>query len=147
MTRLLLALALSLSVAACGDDDGSNADQPDAACVGATGCNGVCEKGNEWGVGAYCTPGGGECANTPMRAAPFCTVDTSDTEFQFCTRPCTIDADCGSNARCANEGGSGPSGCFPIFCEDNTGEDAGVSDAGASDATMADAMAVDAGSP
>lgn len=116
---ILLAFIVGLSLLACGDDNGS-ANGPDAACVGATGCNGPCEKGNEYGVGAYCTAGGGECANTPMRAAPFCTVDTAETEFAFCTRPCTTNADCGSNARCANEGGTGPSGCFPIFCEDTT---------------------------
>jgi|GEM_PF-6914665 len=117
-TAACLALILCTSLTACGDDGGS-ANTPDAACVGATGCNGACEKGNELGVGAYCTAGGGECANTPMRAAPFCTVDTSNTDLQFCTRTCTTNADCGSNARCASDG-SGPSGCFPNFCDDTT---------------------------
>ena len=142
--HIIAGLALSVCIAACSDGGGAADAGPDAACVGAVGCNGVCEKGNERGVGMYCTPGGAECANTPNRAAPFCTVDASDTEFQFCTRPCVIDEDCGSNARCANEGGTGPSGCFPIFCEDNT-DDAGVPDAGASDASLADAMTTGAG--
>lgn len=118
--------------AGCGDDGAANT--VDAACVGATGCNGPCERGNELGVGAFCTPGGGECANTPSRAAPFCTVDTASTDLAFCTRTCLTNEDCGTNARCASANGSGPMGCFPIFCE--ASEDAGVS----ADAAEVDAM-------
>lgn len=101
---------------ACGSSDSS----PDAgldACAGGTGCEAACELGNEFGIGAFCTVGGGQCANTPSRAAPFCTVDNDPDAPAFCTRPCAVDEDCGSGARCADDGGTGPKGCFPLFCD------------------------------
>lgn len=107
-------LVVVLALAGCGGDGAASAD---AGCEGETGCNGACELGNSWGVGRYCTPGGGECADTPDRLAPFCTADFDDTGFAFCTRPCTGDDQCGENARCASETEGGPSGCFPLICD------------------------------
>ncbi len=114
--RLPVVLALWFG-AACGADPAE--DGPPDACAGATGCNGECELGNSYGVGRYCTPGGGECAGL---AAAFCTVDFEDTTETWCTRPCDPEADvveqCGEDAVCRGEdqGGGGPSGCVPMIC-------------------------------
>ncbi len=106
-----------MALAACGG--GGDAGPPDACAAGA-GCGQACATGNSFGVGMYCTVGGGECADTPGRMAPFCTVDNEPTADAFCTRPCDPNADpvtqCGVDAVCTNGGGSGPSGCVPVVC-------------------------------
>jgi len=120
-----------------GTDVADASAPPDASadaapCVGPTGCNGICERGNSRGVGRYCTGGGGQCASTPDQLAPFCTQDFNPTNLGFCTRPCADDSQCGENARCTSENGSGPKGCFPDFCmaePSDAGPDAGL-DAG-----------------
>jgi hypothetical protein len=100
---------------------GAGDGEPDATpvCNGSIGCNGECEQGNSWGVGRYCTVGGGECADTPNRLAPFCTVDFEpDAELTMCTRPCADDTQCGENAIWRSESGDdeGSKGCVPMFC-------------------------------
>jgi hypothetical protein len=132
----LAPLILALILGACGDDGEATIDAS-TQCVGETGCNGECELGNSIGVGRYCTPGGGECADTPNRAAPFCTADQSDEGLWFCTRTCADDDQCGENARCLGQGG--PMGCVPEFCLGDD-PDAGAADAGPDDAS-ADASA------
>src|SRR5262245_25668494 len=98
---LIASVALACAVA-CGEDSSGNGE-PDA-CAGATGCNGECELGNSYGVGHYCTEGGGECAGL---LATFCTVDFDDTSETWCTRPCDPAADvveqCGEDAICRGE--------------------------------------------
>lgn len=118
MRRVVLAVLTAL-VIACG----GGAAGPDAgtdACAGSTDCGGPCAPGNDFGVGMACTPGGGECADTPGRMAPFCTVDQRPEADGFCTRPCDPEQDpvpqCGQDAVCENEGGSGPSGCILYAC-------------------------------
>ena len=101
--------ALLLAVAACGGDDD---DCPDTAV-----CDDPCATGNSFGVGMYCTAGGGECADTPDRLAPFCTVDFDETAPAFCTRPCEPGNDlemCGEDAVCTGQGGD--TGCVPVAC-------------------------------
>ena len=113
--------ALSVADAAVPTIDAMPPSSPDAtdpnACTGDTGCNGECELGNDFVVGRYCTPRGGECANTPNRLAPFCTADSSQTDLWFCTRPCADDSQCGTDAECRGAESGGPKGCFPLFCE------------------------------
>jgi hypothetical protein len=109
--RTSLTLAIALALTACGgDDDG---------CEGGAGCGEPCAPGNDFGVGMYCTPGGGECGDTPDRLAPFCTVDFDDTAPAFCTRPCEPGDDlamCGEDAVCTGQGGD--TGCVPVACTD-----------------------------
>jgi hypothetical protein len=134
-SALVATLMVTLALGACGDDDGPASIDAMEQCVGDTGCNGECELGNSIGVGRYCTAGGGECADTPNRAAPFCTADQSDEGFAFCTRTCANDEQCGENARCLSRDGSGPMGCVPAFCLGDD-PDAGAADAGAADAGL-----------
>jgi hypothetical protein len=150
---LALGLALALAATGCGGDDSSgSSDDPDGGgatadaggaeeCVGETGCNGPCELGNSFGVGRYCTAGGGECAGSK---AGFCTVDFNPTDLAFCTRPCSDDSQCGEDATCRSEDGSGPMGCVPDFCLDPGELDAGSEDAGPDGGPAPDAAA-DAG--
>jgi hypothetical protein len=70
------------------------------------------DKGNANGVGAYCTPGGGECANFPL--AGLCLADVGQDEW-FCTRiGCMMDSDCGMDATCYKD--TGGSACVPNKC-------------------------------
>lgn len=109
-------VALTFALASCESEGGT----ADGTCEGETGCDQPCELGNSFGVGQYCTPGGGECADTPGRAAPFCTGDYEPDEIWFCTRPCDPDGNvvdqCGEDAICRGEDGGGPTGCFPVIC-------------------------------
>jgi hypothetical protein len=111
--RAILGLAAAL-VIGCASDGG---DEVPDACAGATGCNGACELGNDFGVGRFCTADGGECVG---QAAAFCTVDFNEGADAFCTRPCDPDADvaaqCGADAICRTENGDGPAGCVPNIC-------------------------------
>jgi hypothetical protein len=85
------------------------------ACQGDVGCGGVCEKGNSYGIGHYCSPAGAQCNDT--KYAFFCTVDFEETDLWFCTRPCADDSDCAENATCRADDGGGIKGCFPDICE------------------------------
>lgn len=120
MRRALVYAGLAAAlVVACGGGDAGPDAAPDA-CAGSTDCGGPCAPGNDFGVGMACTAGGGECADTPGRMAPFCTVDQRPDADAFCTRPCdpTMPAEpqCGQGAVCENEGGAGPSGCILAAC-------------------------------
>jgi len=105
-------IALVAGLAACGGDDDS--------CEGGAGCGEPCALGNSFGVGMYCTEGGGECGDTPNRLAPFCTVDFDPSAPAFCTRPCDPDMDvvemCGEDALCMADSEGGDTGCVPITC-------------------------------
>src|SRR3989304_4762853 len=112
VTAAALAAALACSDSAGGPDA---MPLPPDACAGSAGCNGAGGQGDAGGRGRYCTRGGGQCADTPDRRAPFCTADFSETELWFCTRPCDDNTQCGEDALCVQENGSGPSGCFPTI--------------------------------
>lgn len=90
----------------------------------AASCAQPGDKGNDKGVGEYCTPGGGECANFPD--ANVCLADLFQDQW-FCTHlSCTTDAECGTAAHCDME--SGGSACVPDKC--GGAPDAGTTDAG-----------------
>lgn len=83
--------------------------KPSRACL--TGC------GNELRVGMPCTRGGQECNNNPKTF--LCTGDFDDkTDLLFCTKPCVVDEDCGSGAKCAGDPKKPTSGrgCIPAAC-------------------------------
>lgn len=127
--RFVLAVAAgaatSFFVIACptssseGEGEGEGEEKPcgDFVPEPADVCIPVC--GNEQGVGQPCTRGGGECNDFIGNGAGFCTVDFDQTtNLAYCTRPCDVDADCGSDSACvgdpADPGGS--TGCIPAAC-------------------------------
>jgi hypothetical protein len=107
---------------------------------------------NANGVGGYCSPGGGECAEAgPDGGIALCTADlNAPANAWFCTLFCASTAACGPGATCvtAIQGQA----CVPSACLDVAGEiipDAG--DGGDLDAAMdaaddaSDAETIDAG--
>jgi hypothetical protein len=128
---ILPALALA-ALAACSSSTSSGNGSGGAGTTTATQgtttsssthmnqCVLTTDKGNENGVGAYCTPGGGECSKFPM--AGLCLADVGQDEW-FCTRiGCQMTSECGTDATCVME--TGGSACVPNKCLDGT--DAGT---------------------
>ncbi|MFO0558055.1 MAG: hypothetical protein U0269_08545 [Polyangiales bacterium] len=95
-------------------------------------CVRPCNTGNEYGVGRYCTPGGGQCGRAAR--APICSADfdPSNPSWGWCLRPCSTDTDCGSGAACIGE--PGRAGCVPVACAPS-GRDGGASDGATADAS------------
>ena len=99
-----------------GDDDTPvdacpELPEPSAPCIP--------ECGNELAVGQPCTQGGGECSGNEWPMAMFCTGDFNDqTDLVYCTRPCVVDEDCGSEAICTGdpEDPEAGMGCLPLSC-------------------------------
>lgn len=75
------------------------------------GCGNPGDKGNNLGVGKYCTKGGGQCSGTQ---SPYCSADFRSDVPTFCSRPCASDNDCGTAAKCVGSGLE--KGCEPIAC-------------------------------
>jgi hypothetical protein len=111
MTRLhptVIIWALVLCAMGVGCSDSSDASQTG---VPASSCAQPGDTGNENGVGRFCSPDGGECSGL----APMCLADVAPAEGQwFCTRLCTEDDQCGSDARCI--GDERGSACVPEHC-------------------------------
>lgn len=115
-----------LWVAACtppapepdGDDDvelkcPSDTPPPSDVCL-----EGLC--GNELGVGRPCTRGGGQCDvfNLFAGEAGVCIPDFADnTNVHCCSKPCSVDDDCGSGAVCFPDPITQRLGCVPRGCE------------------------------
>jgi hypothetical protein len=135
----LALLVLALLGSACGNDadrDGASGNASGSGTGGAAGVGGTggeaggeagggpepppgsCiqpgDKGNDKGVGEFCTPGGGECDKFAL--APFCLADVGQDQW-FCTRiGCDAMTDCGQGAGCLIVSGMG-SACVPCKCE------------------------------
>ena len=133
MIRPLLyacALAGIALAASCGSDDeespsgtgGSAGDPtPPGSCVRPG------DKGNDKGVGEYCTPTGKECSGFPE--APLCLASVGQEQW-MCTRiGCDATTDCGEGAGCLLT--SQGSACVPCRCDD---QGIGCADAGSGDA-------------
>jgi hypothetical protein len=114
------AAPLALAVAALACDGGGRGDGIDAGLDGGLAvppgsCAQPGDVGNEIGVGAFCTPRGRECAAFSM--APLCLAQAAPDEGQwFCTRLCSTDDQCGSDARCL--GDARGRACVPVRCVD-----------------------------
>ena len=79
----------------------------------AASCKQAGDKGNENGVGTFCTPHGDECVNFPK--AGLCLANVGEDQW-FCTRiGCKTDVDCGTAAHCHVDPGG--TGCVPDQCE------------------------------
>ncbi len=73
------------------------------------------DKGNNLGVGEYCTPLGKECVL--FDNAPLCLADVGQDQW-MCTRiGCDATTDCGEGAGCLMVDGQG-SACVPCRCDD-----------------------------
>jgi hypothetical protein len=109
--RARLLLALTVSLAGCGDDDGTPDPTPARSCVK------LGDHGNDKGVGEYCTPAGSECEAFPE--AGVCLAKVGQDQW-FCTRIfCDDDVQCGTAATCLDD----PEGsaCVPDRCLDVDG--------------------------
>lgn len=72
------------------------------------------DMGNELGVGEYCSPLGGQCADNA--AAQLCLADVMQDQW-MCTRiGCDEMTDCGAGAGCLIVPGEG-SACVPCKCD------------------------------
>ena len=122
-----------LLLAGCGGGGGSGspsdmAHGPDMAIFSVCGHPG--DKGNNIGVGKYCTHITGDCdppAGVDMAGiswATLCSILGSDNAY-FCTKTCSPPAndmgstECGDNAICQCGSGSQQSGCgcYPTSCQ------------------------------
>jgi hypothetical protein len=120
MRGLLIALAgacaCAWGVAASGCSSSPPAPAPDS---GPHPTPGVCHPdptgtGNSKNVGAYCTPGAGQCENFPM--SPLCSIDLDPKGSNFCIRLCHLPDDCGEGACCTGRIDNGPKACVPLTC-------------------------------
>jgi hypothetical protein len=135
-----VALALALSTSSCSSDDstpangGSGGSGGGSATGGSGGAGGdptpstSCvrpgDKGNDKGVGEYCTPAGGECNGFPESG--LCLASVGQDQW-MCTRVgCDSNTDCGQGAGCLIVPGQG-SACVPCRCDSGG---VGCSDAG-----------------
>jgi hypothetical protein len=82
--------------------------------LGGPACAAEGDPGNELGVGAYCVRGGDTCGSGLICLADFVDGDIGN----FCSSPCSSDADCGTGAACV---GDARTVCFPTTCAENLG--------------------------
>ena len=116
MRRFVL---LALVLIGCGSDDPATtttdtgaADTNDTPMVPAGSCSKPGDKGNDKGVGEFCSPLGKQCSKFP--GAPLCLADVGQDQW-MCTRiGCTADAECGMNATCYKDPKG--AGCVPNRC-------------------------------
>lgn len=132
--RLQLATLALVMLVACGDDSSGGGGSGGSGGAGGTGGNGgqvtdggggggggppdeSCirpgDVGNALGVGEYCEPFGGQCADNSD--AQLCLADVGQDQW-MCTRISCEEADCGEGAGCLiTEDGSA---CVPCKCDD-----------------------------
>lgn len=114
----IVAAAVVLVPVACSSSSSSDgaADAGDAYVRDpAKNCVKPGSPGNEKGIGAYCEPGGAPCVGD-AGSLLVCTggfPGVPDTAW-FCTRGCTVDQDCGTDAFCLSN--SLGTGCVPRSC-------------------------------
>ncbi len=117
---------MGLTLLGCGGSSGSDAgvDAGDAGSDGGfdAGYNpsppGTCmpnpgSTGNSLNVGAYCTPGGNQCAQYGNLV---CSIDVDTSGGDFCILlSCESNSACGNDACCTGNGGA-INACVPILC-------------------------------
>jgi hypothetical protein len=139
----LIAAAIALAVAvpvSCGSSNGGSGGggQGGAGGSGIGGFGGQktpkqsCaqpgDKGNDIGVGTYCTPAGKQCEDFPL--AGLCLADVGQKQW-FCSKiGCTKSSECGSDATCViHDDGSA---CVPNHCLDSSSTGGGSNPGGSS---------------
>lgn len=141
MTRAAVALSWVMALAACGDSGSGTGGSGGTAPTGgspssggssegggppAESCIQPGELGNEIGVGEYCTPLGGECADNTD--AQLCLADVGQDQWMCSRIGCTETTDCGEGAGCLIT--SDGSACVPCMCDDSGIGCGGVGGAG-----------------
>lgn len=123
--------ALSVVVAGCsGADDGTSTDKAEKPNGGVTppptstspkpqpsqsadptepACSVAGEKGNNLGIGQFCSKTVDECGG-----GTFCQAAFAPEGAQFCTKLCALDSECGAGAICFKEARG--SACVPNKC-------------------------------
>jgi hypothetical protein len=145
------ALALTFTAVACGSSSSTDSTSTTSSTSGGGGaggngsggaggsgpkapaasCTQAGDKGNENGIGTFCTPGGGECGMFPK--AGLCLADVGQDQW-FCTRiGCKTDDDCGSAAHCHLDNAG--AGCVPDKCEEATSSASSTGTSGTSTGT------------
>ena len=119
-----MGMALFCALAACGgssgSDAGSGSDGGADSGPSGTPSPGVCtpaagQTGNALNVGAYCTHGGGQCAQ--YGGAYGCSIDLSAQGGNFCILiGCAQSSDCGVGGCCTGESGNPIHACVPSGC-------------------------------
>lgn len=153
MAEPRVSLASTLLLCFLAGCSSSNDGGADASAADATPhpTPGICMPdpggtGNELNVGAYCTPGGGECSNYDN--ARLCSIDLDPEGDNFCIRVgCRNHESCGTQACCTGREDNPIKACVPKGCLTNGDLNAacppipGLVDAGVPDA----ATSTDAG--
>jgi hypothetical protein len=143
LLRCLACVTCLWACAACSsssDSGGATDAGHDTGTGDPDNCVAPGSKGNELGMGGYCSPGGGECNYAgPDGGARICTADVPDTPAHawFCTYPCNVDTDCGSANYCATDPKTKNKGCVPVACK-YLQPDAGTSDTSTTDSAATD---------
>ncbi len=131
MRRSIPYLAVFALLAACGDSgSGSGGTGGSGAAGGGPPAGGAGEGegggppaesciqpgavGNDIGVGEYCTPLGGECADNSE--AQLCLADAAQDQWMCSRIGCTETTDCGEGAGCLITADG--SACVPCMCDD-----------------------------
>jgi hypothetical protein len=140
---------LAFVLVGCGSDDapatttdtGSSTDTNDTPTVPAASCVRPGDKGNDKGVGTFCTPLGKECAG--FAGAPLCLADVGQDQWMCSRIGCSTNADCGMDATCYKDPKG--AGCVPNRCLSPTTDAGGETSADApaeasTDATSSDAV-------
>lgn len=148
--RWMLMVGFLASVVGCASEPSAGAPKdagPDIepTPVGACVPNEVA-TGNSKNVGAYCSPGGGQCAQWGSGNATICAIDVDPKGANFCIKlGCKSHDVCGEQACCTGRVGNPIKACVPIGCVGGVEgicppipglEDAGAGDGGDVDGGM-----------
>jgi hypothetical protein len=93
----------------------TTASSADAGAPSGPPCVTEGTKGNEKGVGEFCSKGGGQCADNGSGNAVICAEDFGGPGY--CTIPCVDASSCGSGSVCTGDSPTSKTkGCVPVAC-------------------------------
>lgn len=93
----------------------STSSSGDAGAPSGPPCVTEGAKGNEKGVGEFCSKGGAQCADNGSGNAVICAADFGGPGF--CTKPCVDQSSCGTGTVCTGDSATSTTkGCLPVEC-------------------------------
>jgi hypothetical protein len=142
--RFAIFVWLTVGIAGCTTEPSTSAPMdagPDIEPTPVGACiPNEAAAGNSKHVGAYCSPGGGQCAQWGSGNATICAIDLDPEGDNFCIKVgCKSHDACGEQACCTGRVDNPIKACVPIECVAETPgvcppipglEDAGTGDAG-----------------